>query len=187
MAKRRPSGDGMVRKREDGRREGRIVVGHKDNGDSILPLYLRRYSEGADRQAPAAHRPLPGSGLDGVEPDDYERIVIGGWTAGWKISPGPYGPTPWPDTVGRWSGTSSPIWETSLSPRSRGKTFKGYTTHWLSAETGTPGEGLSSGTIRGIHSMLHEVLAAAQQAESFHTIPPRRSRPPSSAINLSGY
>ena len=32
MAKRRPSGDGMVRKREDGRWEGRIVVGHKQNG-----------------------------------------------------------------------------------------------------------------------------------------------------------
>ena len=30
MAKRRPSGDGMVRKRDDGRWEGRIVVGHKD-------------------------------------------------------------------------------------------------------------------------------------------------------------
>ena len=30
MAKRRPSGDGMVRKREDGRWEGRIVVGHKE-------------------------------------------------------------------------------------------------------------------------------------------------------------
>ena len=29
MAKRRPSGDGMVRKREDGRWEGRIVIGHK--------------------------------------------------------------------------------------------------------------------------------------------------------------
>ena len=28
MSKRRPSGDGMVRKREDGRWEGRIVVGH---------------------------------------------------------------------------------------------------------------------------------------------------------------
>ncbi len=36
MAKRRPSGDGMVRKRGDGRWEGRIVVGHKDNGDSIF-------------------------------------------------------------------------------------------------------------------------------------------------------
>lgn len=35
MAKRRPSGDGMVRKRDDGRWEGRIVVGHKKNGDPI--------------------------------------------------------------------------------------------------------------------------------------------------------
>ena len=36
MGKRRPSGDGMVRKREDGRWEGRIVIGHKENGDSIF-------------------------------------------------------------------------------------------------------------------------------------------------------
>lgn len=36
MAKRRPSGDGMVRKRDDGRWEGRIVVGHKKNGSSIF-------------------------------------------------------------------------------------------------------------------------------------------------------
>ena len=36
MGKRRPSGDGMVRKREDGRWEGRIVVGHKENGNPIF-------------------------------------------------------------------------------------------------------------------------------------------------------
>ena len=36
MGKRRPSGDGMVRKRGDGRWEGRIVVGHKSSGDSIF-------------------------------------------------------------------------------------------------------------------------------------------------------
>ena len=36
MGKRRPSGDGMVRKRDDGRWEGRIVVGHKANGDPIF-------------------------------------------------------------------------------------------------------------------------------------------------------
>ena len=36
MSKRRPAGDGMVRKRDDGRWEGRIVVGHKENGDSIF-------------------------------------------------------------------------------------------------------------------------------------------------------
>ena len=36
MAKHRPSGDGMVRKKEDDRWEGRIVVGHKANGNHIF-------------------------------------------------------------------------------------------------------------------------------------------------------
>lgn len=35
MAKRRPNGDGLVRKRDDGRWEGRIVVGHKNDGSPI--------------------------------------------------------------------------------------------------------------------------------------------------------
>ena len=42
MAKRRPSGDGMVRKRDDGRWEGRIVVGHKKNGDPIYRYVLAK-------------------------------------------------------------------------------------------------------------------------------------------------
>lgn len=42
MAKRRPSGDGMVRKREDGRWEGRIVVGHKNNGEPIYRYVLAK-------------------------------------------------------------------------------------------------------------------------------------------------
>ena len=42
MAKRRPSGDGMVRKREDERWEGRIVVGHKSNGNPIYRYVLAK-------------------------------------------------------------------------------------------------------------------------------------------------
>ena len=42
MAKRRPSGDGMVRRREDGRWEGRIVVGHKENGEPIFRYVLAK-------------------------------------------------------------------------------------------------------------------------------------------------
>jgi len=42
MAKRRPSGDGMVRKRDDGRWEGRIVVGHKYNGEPIYKYVLAK-------------------------------------------------------------------------------------------------------------------------------------------------
>ena len=42
MGKRRPSGDEMVRKREDGRWEGRIVVGHKNNGNPIYRYVLAK-------------------------------------------------------------------------------------------------------------------------------------------------
>ena len=42
MAKRRPSGGGMVRKREDGRWESRIVVGHKQNGEPIFRYVLAK-------------------------------------------------------------------------------------------------------------------------------------------------
>ena len=42
MTKRRPAGDGMVRKREDGRWEGRIVIGHKENGE---PLFRHVYAK----------------------------------------------------------------------------------------------------------------------------------------------
>ena len=48
MAKRRPSGDGMVRKREDGRWEGRIVVGHKKNG---TPIFQHAYAHTQMAQA----------------------------------------------------------------------------------------------------------------------------------------
>ena len=36
MASKRPSGDGMIRKRSDGRWEGRIVIGYKDNGNPMF-------------------------------------------------------------------------------------------------------------------------------------------------------
>ena len=35
MARKRPDGDGLVRKRKDGRWEGRIVIGHKEDGTPI--------------------------------------------------------------------------------------------------------------------------------------------------------
>ena len=42
MSKRRPSGNGMVRKREGGHREGCIVVGPKENGKPIFRYILAR-------------------------------------------------------------------------------------------------------------------------------------------------
>ena len=38
MAKRRPSGDGMVRKRDDGRWEGRVVISYANKGECVEKL-----------------------------------------------------------------------------------------------------------------------------------------------------
>ena len=42
MARKRPAGDGLIRKRKDGRWEGRIVIGHHDSG---TPIYKTVYGK----------------------------------------------------------------------------------------------------------------------------------------------
>ena len=65
MTKNRANGEGNIRKRKDGRWEGRIVVGHKENGDSIF-RYI--YADSQKEQS--------------------------GWTAGWNRWRSPCGPAP---------------------------------------------------------------------------------------------
>lgn len=42
MAKRRPQGDGTIRKRSDGRWEARIIIGHKNDGS---PMYKSAFAK----------------------------------------------------------------------------------------------------------------------------------------------
>ena len=78
MAKRRPSGDGMVRKREDGRWEGRIVVGHKDNGDSIF----RYISAPTQKELTAKLRQLTES-YKGVDLTEESNMTLSVWLDKW--------------------------------------------------------------------------------------------------------
>ena len=73
MAKRRPSGDGMVRKREDGRWEGRIVVGHKENGDSIF-----RYIYADTQKELTAKLRQHIDIYQGVDLTEQSRMTLGG-------------------------------------------------------------------------------------------------------------
>ena len=78
MAKRRPSGDGMVRKREDGRWEGRIVVGHKQNGEPIFGYVLAKtQKELLDK----LHRDL--EAFQDVELTEDSRMTLGEWLDRW--------------------------------------------------------------------------------------------------------
>ena len=78
MAKRRPSGDGMVRKRNDGRWEGRIVIGHKENGDPIF----RYVSAGSQRELMNKLR-RDIEGYRDVELTEDSQMTLSEWLDRW--------------------------------------------------------------------------------------------------------
>lgn len=160
MAKRRPSGDGMVRKREDGRWEGRIVVGHKENGDSIF-----RYVYADTQKELTAKLRQHIDIYQGVDLTEQSRMTLGEWLDQWlKNIAGTIRPT----TLTRYQGAV----RIHINPRLGGKSIAQVTGKDIQklydtlASQGNQitGKGLASSTIRGIHSMLHEALDAAKQA-----------------------
>jgi integrase len=78
MAKRRPSGDGMVRKREDGRWEGRIVVGHKKNG---TPIFQHAYAHTQKELTEKLHQNI--ERYQDVELTEDSRMTLGEWLDRW--------------------------------------------------------------------------------------------------------
>jgi integrase len=78
MSKRRPSGDGMVRKKDDGRWEGRIVVGHKNNGDSIF-----RYIYGATQKELMQKLHQEINAYQGVDLTEDCKMALSEWLDRW--------------------------------------------------------------------------------------------------------
>ena len=78
MAKRRPSGDGMVRRRDDGRWEGRIVIGHKENGE---PLFRHVYAKTQKALLDKLHQNI--ECYRDVELTEDSRMTLGEWLDRW--------------------------------------------------------------------------------------------------------
>ena len=78
MAKRRPSGDGMVRKKDDGRWEGRIVVGHKANGE---PIFRYVYGRTQKELLSKLHQSI--EAYQDVELTEDSRMTLGEWLDRW--------------------------------------------------------------------------------------------------------
>ena len=55
MAGKRPDGDGLVRKRSDGRWEGRIIIGHKDDNS---PIYKSVFAKTQKELMPKLHQAI---------------------------------------------------------------------------------------------------------------------------------
>ncbi len=78
IAKRRPNGDGMIRKRADGRWEGRITVGHKANGKSIYKNVLANTQSELLPKLNALKETYAG-----VELTEDSRMTLGKWLDKW--------------------------------------------------------------------------------------------------------
>lgn len=157
MAKRRPSGDGMVRKREDGRWEGRIVVGHKDNGDPIFHYVSAKTQKALLEKL---HKSI--DEYDGAELTEDSRMTLGEWLDIWLRECAE--PSVRPSTYKGYRGYA----ERNIKPFLGSKQISKVTAadvqtlyRKLQREGGVDGGALSPTTVRRIHGVLHQALNAA--------------------------
>ena len=171
MAKRRPSGDGMVRKRENGRWEGRIVVGHKRGGE---PIYHSVYAKTQKELLDKLHREI--ERYDGVELTEDSLMTLGAWLDRWLDE--------YAANAVRHSTLKNYRYMANHVKRELGD-------KQVSSVTGEDvqqmyhrliGRGLSATTVRHVHSMLHLAMDAAvrshltAQNPTDLAVPPRAER-----------
>ena len=152
MAKRRPSGDGMVRKRDDGRWEGRIVVGHKENGDSIF-----RYVYAPTQKELSAKLRQHIDSYQGADLTEQSRMTLSEWLDQWLES---MADTLRPNTLRNYQSYI----ENHIRPSLGDKQLARLTPKDVQRFYEILGCSLASGTVRRIHTTLHGALKAAQQA-----------------------
>ena len=169
MAKRRPSGDGMVRKRDDGRWEGRIVIGHKENGE---PLFRHVYAKTQKALLDKLHQNI--ESYRDVELTEDSRMTLGEWLDRWltEYKAG----TVRPGTLESYRRYI----DLYIKPQLGGKQvslvsqqeiqrmYRRLKTGGRIREHPELDHQLSDATVRHIHSMLHAAMKDAVQA---HVIP----------------
>ena len=164
----------MVRKREDGRWEGRIVVGHKENGDSIF-----RYVY-ADTQKELTSKLRQNiDAYQGVKLTEDSRMTLTEWLDRWLEQ---MALTIRPSTLDRYHSDM----EHHVKPYLGHKKLTQITAvdlrelyHTLQergriAPRPGQGPGLSPATVHGIHAALPRPSKRRQTSACYPTTPPNR-------------
>lgn len=158
----RPDGEGMVRKRKDGRWEGRIIVGHKNNGK---PIYKSVFAKTQKELIPKLHKSI--EIYRDVELNENYALTLGEWLDKWLNEY--MSLTARQSTL---SGYKSNI-NNYIKPILGNKMLSAVTTddvqkmyNKLKKEGRVKpdkngSKALSNSTVRGIHMMLHEALEYA--------------------------
>jgi len=188
MAKRRPAGDGMVRKRDDGRWEGRIVVGHKENGDSIF-----RYIY-ADTQKELTAKLRQNIDIyQGIDLTEQSRMTLAEWLEQWL---GQMSTTLRPSTLQHYQKDMTNhvipyLGQKMLTQITAADLRKLYDKLQKNGRVNPRPDqsGLSSTTVHGIHTTLHHALRAAVEQGLIPTNPadevesPKVVRQPMNILN----
>lgn len=162
MGSKRPDGDGLVRKRDDGRWEGRIVVGHKEDGTPIF-----RYVFGKTQRELTKKLHAKILEFRGVELSEESSMTLAEWLEKWlteyKVN------TIRESTLGRYRKDI----ENHVIPRLGYKKISFITTNDIQKmyvdikENGRiknrekHGSVLSDSVVRSIHMMLHQAFEDA--------------------------
>ena len=164
MANKRPDGDGLVRKRSDGRWEGRIIVGHKEDGKPIFrSVFAKTQKELMDK----LHRSI--ETFRGVELTENANLTLGAWLDKWLEERMRF--TVRDSTLDGYRR----LVKNYIKPHLGDKKIGSVTTadiqrmyNWL-RENGRvnehyeKGNALSDSSVRGIHMLLHQAMDAAVQ------------------------
>ena len=178
MAKRRPSGDGMVRKREDGRWEGRIVIGHKANGE---PIFRYLYASTQKELTAKLHQNI--SAYQGVDLTEECKMNLSQWLDRWLeqmasvLRPSTlehyhcdleHHVKPYLGQKGLTHITAEDLRKLYDTLKQRGRVHP------------RPGQsrGLSTTTVHGIHTMLHHALKSAVEQQLLPYNPADHVEPP---------
>ncbi|MBQ3707624.1 MAG: tyrosine-type recombinase/integrase family protein, partial [Clostridia bacterium] len=147
-AKKRPDGDGMVRRRPEGTWEGRIVVGHRKDG---LPIYKSVFAKTQKALIPKLNQLK--RDYAGAELNEDCRLPLGDWLDLWLSE---YSPNLRPSTIQNYTHHIERI-----KPYIGQKQISRVTRMDVQTMYNDLRKSLSGSTVRAIHMMLHEAMDAA--------------------------
>ena len=163
MPKRRASGDGTLRKREDGRWEGRLVVGTKKNGLPLYKCFLHKSQKEVLSQMDLYKENLKGSVLC----EDY-RMTLGEWLDKWlnehmAFSIRESTKERYRSYIGYVKPHLGHKQVSAITTAEVQKMYNKLKTSGRKACHPTMGHQLSDSTVRSIHMMLHEAMEYAMR------------------------
>lgn len=178
MARRRPSGDGMVRKRPDGRWEGRLVVGHKADGSSIF-----RYLYADNQKDLTARLRQEIDAYQGIDLTEDSRMTLAEWLDRWLEQ---MVPTLRPGTLNRYRSDLEHHVKpylgqkklTQLAAADLRNLYNILKEHGRVKPRPGQSPGLSPTTVHGVHATLYQALSVAVDQGLMPVNPAGQVEPP---------